>query len=118
MRRSGEDRGSAAAVQPAAKPPHSGLDCRVMRLFALALAAALAAASGARAGTLSDSRVGFSADRTLTLDGHTYVGKVWTMPGKERHEQVIKGFQPVFILHGDSPVGDIVLAQLHTTVEF
>lgn len=89
-----------------------------MRLFALALAAALAAASGARAGTLSDSRVGFSADRTLILDGHTYVGKVWTMPGKERHEQVIKGFQPVFILHGDSPVGDIVLAQLHTTVEF
>jgi hypothetical protein len=89
-----------------------------MRFFAYTIAAILIAATGARAGTLSDSRVGFSADRTLILDGKTYAGKVWTMPGKERHEQMIKGFQPVFILRGDSPIGDIVLAQLHTTVEF
>ena len=40
------------------------------------------------------------------------------MPGKERHEQVIQGFQPLFILRDDSPVGEVVLAQLHTTVEF
>ena len=80
--------------------------------------AALVLSFGAQAGTLSDARVGFSADRTLVFDGKTYVGKVWTMPGKERHEQTIKGFQPVFILRGDSPIGDIVLAQLHTTVEF
>jgi hypothetical protein len=88
-----------------------------MRLSALILAA-LVAATAARAGTIADSRVGFSADRILVFDGQTYTGKIWTMPGKERHEQVIKGFQPVFILREDSPVGDIVLAQLHTTVEF
>jgi len=93
-----------------------------MRRFAPALAAILITVqpliAGARAGTIADSRVGFSADRTLILDGRTYVGKIWTMPGKERHEQMIKGFDPVFILRGDTPVGDVVLAQLHTTVEF
>jgi hypothetical protein len=89
-----------------------------MRLFALIFAAVLIMASSAQAGTLADSRVGFSADRVLVLDGHTYLGKIWTMPGKERHEQMIKGFEPVFILRSDSPIGDIVLAQLHTTVEF
>jgi hypothetical protein len=93
---------------------------RLVRPFVLAailLAAALVPA-GARAGTISDSRIGFSADRTLILDGRTYTGKIWTMPGKERHEQMIRGFAPVFILRGDSPIGDVVLAQLHTTVEF
>jgi hypothetical protein len=90
-----------------------------MRLRSLAYAAALvAAAAAAQAGTLGDARIGFSADRTLVLDGQIYHGKIWTMPGKERHEQVIKGFQPVFILRADRPVGEIVLAQLHTTVEF
>jgi hypothetical protein len=89
-----------------------------MRLFVLVFAAVLVAATGVRAGTIADSRIGFSADRTLVLDGHTYIGKIWTMPGKERHEQMIKGFEPVFILRGDSPIGDVVLAQLHTTVEF
>jgi hypothetical protein len=87
-------------------------------LFRAAIATAFVAAAAARAGTITDSRIGFSADRTLVLDGQTYSGKIWTMPGKERHEQTIKGFQPVFILRGDSPIGDIVLAQLHTTVEF
>lgn len=88
-----------------------------MRRYLLALAA-LAAATPAGAGTLADSRVGFSADRTLVFDGQTYRGKIWTMPGRERHEQMIRGFQPVFILRGDSPFGEIVLANLHTTVEF
>ncbi|HVC51478.1 MAG TPA: hypothetical protein VND87_05620 [Stellaceae bacterium] len=91
-----------------------------MRLLRLALAAALVAGVtvAARAGTLTDARVGFSADRTLVLDGHVYQGKIWTMPGMERHEQVIKGFEPIFILHAGSPLGEIVLPQLHTTVEF
>lgn len=89
-----------------------------MRLHPLAFAAALVAAASAQAGTLANSHIGFSADRTLVFDGKTYHGKIWTMPGKERHEQVIQGFQPIFILRGDSPVGQVVLAQLHTTVEF
>ena len=81
-------------------------------LFSLLLAPA------AHAATLGYAQVGFNADRTLVIDGHSYVGKIWAMPGKERHEQSIQGFQPVFLLHTDSPLGEIVLAKLKTVVQF
>lgn len=86
--------------------------------FAFAVVLAAVAAVSAHAGTLAGAQVGFSADRTLVFDGHVYQGRMWTMPGVERHEQMIRGFDPVFILHADSPLGEIVLPQLHTTVEF
>jgi hypothetical protein len=90
-----------------------------MRLFLLVLTAMLAVAGiPAQAGTLADARIGFSADRTLVFDGRIYRGRMWTMPGKERHEQVINGFDPVFILRTDTPIGEVVLGQLHTAVEF
>ena len=79
--------------------------------YLLALAALAARHGGRGAATLGDAQIGFSADRTLVIDGQTYRGKIWTMPGKERHEQVIQGFQPVFILRADSPFGEIVLAK-------
>ena len=82
-------------------------------LFALLLAPGLAAAA-----TLADARIGFSADRVLVFDGHTYMGKIWTMPGEERHEQAIKAFRPVFLLRADSPLAEVVLPQLRTIVEF
>jgi hypothetical protein len=72
----------------------------------------------ARAATLIDTRTGFSAERTLVIDGHTYRGKVWAMPGKERHEQDIAGMHPIFLLHGDSRFGEIVLQSLKTVVQF
>ena len=31
------------------------------------------------------------------------------MPGKERHEQAIKAFRPIFLLRADSPLGEVVL---------
>ena len=71
-----------------------------------------------RAATLIEARTGFSAERTLVIDGHTYQGKVWAMPGKERHEQEISGMQPVFLLRGDSGLGEIVLQSLKTVVQF
>lgn len=71
-----------------------------------------------RAATLIDARTGFSAERTLVIDGRTWRGKVWAMPGKERHEQAIYGMRPVFLLHGDSKLGEIVLAGLKTVVQF
>jgi hypothetical protein len=70
------------------------------------------------AATLGEARIGFSADRLLVIDGRSYNGKIWAMPGKERHEQAIQAFRPVFILHSDSPVGEAVLPQLHTVVQF
>ena len=75
-------------------------------------------AIGAEAATLGDYSVGFSAERTLVIDGKRYVGRMAAMPGRERHEQQIQGFSPVFLLRSDAPLADIVLAQLHTIVEF
>src|SRR5271166_6013998 len=43
---------------------------------------------------------------------------MWHMPGKQRHEQDLEAIQPVFLLHADSTLGEIVLPQLHTVVEF
>ena len=52
------------------------------------------------------------------FDGHSYIGRMWSMPGEQRHEQVLPSLEPVFILHADSTLGDILLPQLHTAVEF
>ena len=40
------------------------------------------------------------------------------MPGEQRHEQDLPAFKPVFILRAGSRLGDVVLPQLHTVVEF
>jgi hypothetical protein len=72
----------------------------------------------AAAATLGEPKVGFSADRVLTIDGHSYLGRIWAMPGEERHEQAIQAFRPIFLLHAASPLGEIVLPQLKTIVEF
>jgi hypothetical protein len=93
-----------------------------MRLIVVALCLSLLRLSllpgTAPAATLIDPQTGFSAERTLVIDGHTYRGKVWAMPGKERHEQAIAGFQPVFLLRDDRPLGEIVLQSLKTVVQF
>ena len=72
----------------------------------------------AGAATLGEAQIGFTADRTLVIDGRSYRGKIWAMPGKERHEQAIQAFRPVFLLRADNPVGEVVLAQLKTIVQF
>ncbi len=90
-----------------------------MRGFLIGFAAAFAtAASAAPAATLSDAKVGFSADRVLIINGKPYQGKMWNMPGKERHEQNLNGIPAAFVLRTDTPIGDLVLPKLHTTVEF
>ena len=71
-----------------------------------------------RAATLIEAQTGFSAERTLVVDGHTYQGKVWAMPGKERHEQALFGMQPVFLLRADHKLAEIVLQGIKTVVEF
>jgi hypothetical protein len=72
----------------------------------------------ASAETLGDARVGFSAERVLIIDGKSYVGKMWHMPGEQRHEQALPALKPVFILRSGSPTADVVLPQLHTVVQF
>lgn len=72
----------------------------------------------ALAATLGEAKIGFSADRTLVIDGKTYQGRMWTMPGEERHEQNLNGVPAAFVLHSDLPLADLVLPKLHTVVEF
>jgi hypothetical protein len=84
----------------------------------LALLPTLIVPATASATTLADARVGFSADRILVLNGHRYAGRIWAMPGEERHEQKIEAFRPVFLLRADSPLAEIVVPQLKTVVEW
>ncbi|MBV8937548.1 MAG: hypothetical protein JO095_17325, partial [Alphaproteobacteria bacterium] len=87
-------------------------------LTALSLLLLLPAAAPASGETLGDARVGFSAERVLVIDGQRYVGKMWHMPGEQRHEQDLPALKPIFILHAHSAIGDVILPQLHTVIEF
>jgi len=78
----------------------------------------LLGAGAATGDTLGEARVGFSAERVLVFDGHRYFGQMWQMPGEQRHEQQLPAMKPVFILHDGHGVGDLVLPQLHTIIEF
>ena len=54
----------------------------------------------------------------LIINGQSYVGKMWHMPGEQRHEQDLPALKPIFILRAGSAIGDVILPQLHTVVEF
>jgi len=88
-----------------------------MRFLAVIALCLCALPCGARGATLIDAQTGFTADRTLVVDGHTYRGKVWAMPGRERHEQAILGLQPIFLLRADSPLAEVVLNSIKTVVQ-
>jgi hypothetical protein len=91
---------------------------RWLHLVSTALAAVLVLRVAALCETLGDPKVGFSAERVLVFDGQRYVGRMWSMPGEQRHEQVLPAVSPVFILRADSAIGDVVLPSLHTVVQF
>lgn len=90
-------------------------------LAAIALSLVLPIAAGlgetVSAETLGDPQIGFTAERILVLDGKSYVGRMWSMPGEQRHEQALPAAKPVFILRAASSIADILLPQLHTAVE-
>jgi hypothetical protein len=87
-------------------------------VLATLLLALLLSTAASQAATLGDERVGFSADRALVIDGRTYTGKIWAMPGEERHEQAIEAFRPIFLLHADRALGELVVPQLKTIAQF
>ena len=89
-----------------------------MRKLWFTLLCLILAPGAVRAATLGEAQIGFSADRSLVIDGHNYFGKIWTMPGKERHEQAIQAFRPVFLLRAGNPLGEVVLPELKTIVQF
>ena len=87
------------------------------RLLPTILLLSLLPSAHAFAETLGNARVGFSAERLLVVDGRSYVGRMWHMPGEQRHEQQLPAISPVFILRAGSTLADVVLPQLHTVVE-
>ena len=91
---------------------------RAPRLSPIAFSLPMLLSTHVVAETIGDARVGFTAERVLILDGRSYTGRMWHMPGEQRHEQDLEAIQPVFLLHADSTLGEIVLPQLHTVVEF
>jgi hypothetical protein len=91
---------------------------RAFRLSPIAFSLPVLLSTHAQAETIGDARVGFTAERVLILDGRSYTGRMWHMPGEQRHEQDLQAIKPVFFLHADSTLGEIVLPQLHTVVEF
>ena len=58
---------------------------RALRLSPIALSLAILLSTHAVAETLGDARVGFTAERVLILDGRSFVGRMWHMPGEQRH---------------------------------
>ena len=91
---------------------------RLSSLILIALSMLVLPAAAARAATLGDPQIGFTAERVLVFDGRSYIGRMWNMPGEQRHEQELPSLKPIFILRADSSVGDVLLPQLHTAVEF
>ena len=89
-----------------------------LALTAISLVMQVAMTGLASAETIGDARVGFSAERVLVINGHSYVGKMYHMPGEQRHEQDLPALQkPVFILRAGRAISEIILTQLHTVVE-
>jgi len=121
-----QDKGCEAAVQHVAKPPEwppinpkrtYDESMRAPRLPLMIIFLSLLVSAPATGETLGDARVGFSAERVLVIDGQSYAGRMWHMPGEQRHEQELPAIKPVFILRAGNTRADIVLSQLHTVVE-
>ena len=89
---------------------------RWMLLLWLVLAAA--APAGARAALLGDASIAYSAERTVWVNGKSYSGMVFHIPGRERHEQEIQGVGEVILLDAAAKQGFFVLPGLKSYIPF
>jgi len=87
-------------------------------LLMLVLALNVLSAGRASATLLGDATVSYSANSTVTVNGHSYAGMVFHIPGRDRHEQEIQGIAEVVILDGVAMRGWLVLPRLSSYVEF
>ena len=89
---------------------------KMLVMFALALAGLWA--GSANATLLGDAAVSYSAKSTVTVNGRSYAGMVFHIPGRDRHEQEIEGIAEVVILDGNAMRGWLMLPRLSSYVEF
>jgi hypothetical protein len=87
-------------------------------LLLILLAVGVAKAGPAAAAMLGDARVPFQAERTVTINGRTYTGPLFHIPGHERHEQELWGTKEVFILDAKAAKGWLLVPSFKTYVEF
>ncbi len=89
-----------------------------MRRALAVLSLALILAGPARAAGLFEAPVSYSATRTVTVDGKTYSGRMFHVPGSERHDQMLLGMDDIFVLNARQGAGFVVLPSLKTMIEF
>jgi len=86
--------------------------------LALLLVLLAAGAPPAGAALLGDASVPYSAERTVTVDGRSYTGMVFHIPGHDRHEQTIAGIAEVILLDAHAKQGFLILPVLNSYVAF
>jgi hypothetical protein len=91
---------------------------RLPMLSAVAAALFLVLGIDARAAMLGDAALSYSARRTVTVDGHSYSGMVFHVPGHERHEQEIAGMTEVILLDASAKQGVLLLPSIKAYVDF
>ncbi len=89
-----------------------------MTRFSLFLGVLLMLAGPASAAGLLDAPISFTAQRSVTVNGQTYVGPMFHVPGQERHEQTLMGMPQVYILDDESGDGYMILPGLKTYIKF
>lgn len=72
----------------------------------------------ARAAGLLDAPFSYSATRTVTVDGRRYTGKMFHVPGHDRHEQILLGMDDVFLIDDRTKSGLVILPLVKTMVSF
>jgi hypothetical protein len=82
------------------------------------LAVAFIAPAPARAAIVGDTAVPYSATRIVTVDGKEYRGKVFAVPGKQRHDVDINGLELSLVLDIAGGAGVIAVPTLHSYVDF
>ncbi|HMK67350.1 MAG TPA: hypothetical protein VK433_02285 [Stellaceae bacterium] len=85
---------------------------------ALALVAFVLTAGPLSARVLGDATVAYSAERVLTVNGQSFPGRIFSIPGHQRHEQSIGGFQQVAIFDLVEAHGYFILPALMSYVDF
>jgi hypothetical protein len=87
-------------------------------ILLLSLALVVAAPAAAHAALFGDARIAYSAECTVTVNGKSYSGMVFHIPGHERNEQNIQGIAEVVILDAATKQGFLVVPMLKSYVAF
>ena len=91
---------------------------RLGKIFVISAVLTFAAFGAARAAIVGDARVSYSATRSVTVDDKSYSGRTFHIPGHQRHDQAINGFEQEVILDLPSRHGWFILPKMTTYVDF